>query len=48
MAPLALEIRPVAVAHDILAEWRLADASPQFRAWPEGGAPSATLPWPPV
>lgn len=29
-----------AMALDILAEWRLADASPAFRTWLERGAPS--------
>ena len=30
-----------AMARDILDEWRLAAASPAFRAWLEAGAPSA-------
>jgi hypothetical protein len=29
-----------AMALDILAEWRLAEASPTFRSWLERGAPS--------
>ena len=29
-----------AMALDIVAEWRLAQASPDFRSWLEGGAPS--------
>jgi len=29
-----------AMALDILSEWRLAEASPSFRTWLDGGAPS--------
>jgi hypothetical protein len=29
-----------AMARELLEEWRLAAASPEFRAWLEGGAPS--------